>query len=242
MHSGFGRTGAVLALAALLGGCSRWVTPVFTPEADAAAGTGAPFLAPWSSPRPVALANSYTVERLLGAGAGASGERLELEPGNVWPAEEAPRATLANPDAALRGVPPWRPGEERSREDLPGDPRPGGPLARPRADATVPDNEQRPLRRRRDAASSSPPPLELYEPERVQVLPVPPGANSPPPRRADGQVVLPPGGPPLITSGGNDRIQTFNPPGGGGGVIHRDGGVTTVIPSGAPPLTFPTPR
>ena len=75
----------------------------------------------------------------------------------------------------------------------------------------------------------------------MEVLPVPPGANAPPARRSDGQVVLTPGGP-VTTTGGTDRVQGFVGPGGQSGVIHRDGGVTTVVPSGGMPQTFPTPR
>ncbi len=236
MQRKLGRGGALLASVALLGGCS-WGAPALTTEADA--GFGAPFL-PWSRPTAVTLADSYTVRRLRGAEGEPVEARLQVEPGNVWPAEEAPRATLANPDAALRGVPPWRPGEGRSARDLPVDERPGGPLVPPRADATIPDNEQRPQRRARRGAPP-PPFLPQPEPERVEVLPVPPGANAPPPRRADGEVVLTPNGP-VVTSGGTSRVQGFTTPGGGGGVIHRDGGFTTVVPSGGPPQTFPTPR
>ena len=36
---------------------------------------------------------------------------LQVEEGNVWPAQEGPRATLANPDAAMRNIPVYRPGE-----------------------------------------------------------------------------------------------------------------------------------
>ncbi|CAA9269344.1 MAG: hypothetical protein AVDCRST_MAG08-3106 [uncultured Acetobacteraceae bacterium] len=238
MQRDFGQLGAALALVGLLGGCS-WVNPALTTEADS--GFGSLFYAPWSRSQAVTLADSYTVRRIRGAEADPAEERLQLEPGNVWPVEEAPRATLANPDAALRGIPAWRPGEGRSIRDLPVDERPGGPFVPPRADATPPA-EPRPLelRRRRDSYSA-PPPIVQPDPDRVQVLPVPPGGNAPPARRSDGQVVLTPGGP-VVTSGGNDRIQSFTTPGGGVGTIHRDGGVTTITPSGGFPQTFPTPR
>ena len=242
MQRKFGRGGAALASAALLGGCS-WVAPALTPEADT--GFRAPFFLSWNRPPAVTPAESYTIRRLRGAEGEPVEQPLEVEPGNVWPAEEAPRATLANPDAALRGVPPWRPGEGRSVQDLPVNERPGGPLVPPRAEAAPSPavEEQGPRAQRRRRESSPPPsPLAQPAPERPEVLPVPPGAYSPPPRRADGQVVLPPGGPPVITSGGTDRIQSFTTPGGGSGVIHRDGGVTTISPSGGVPQTFPTPR
>ncbi|MBD0271925.1 MAG: hypothetical protein ICV73_08340 [Acetobacteraceae bacterium] len=235
MQRKFGQGGALLASVLVLGGCS-WVNPALTTEADA--GFGAPFLLPWSDARSVALADSYTVRRIRGAEGVPAEERLQVDPGNVWPAEEAPRATLANPDAALRGVPPYRPGETRDPGrlwDEDGRPRDVGP----RADA-VPNGE-RPPPRRRGASSPPPPPLVQPEPDRVQVLPVPQGAYSPPPRRSDGQVVLTPGGP-VVTGGGTDRIQSFTTPGGGSGVIHRDGNTTTITPSGGMPQTFPTPR
>jgi hypothetical protein len=75
----------------------------------------------------------------------------------------------------------------------------------------------------------------------VPTQPVPPAAYAPP-RRFDGQTVIPPSGVPLTTTGGTDRVQGFTAPGGGGGVIHRDGGVTTIVPSGGTPQTIPTPR
>ena len=242
MQREFGRGAALLALATLLGGCGDWVRPALTPEADA--GFGAAFLLPWSKPRPVVVADSYTVRRFGGAEGLPVEEHLQVEPGNVWPAEEAPRATLANPDAALRGVPPYRPGEPRNPERLRGEDDGRQRDLAPGADAMPPPavEEQGPRAQRRRGASSPPPsPLAQPAPERLEVLPVPPGANAPPPRRADGQVVLTPNGP-VVTSGGTDRIQSFTTPGGGGGVIHRDGGFTTVVPSGGPPQTFPTPR
>src|SRR5215213_11400470 len=115
MQRKLGRGGALLASVVALGGCS-WLKPALTTEADA--GFGAPFLLPWSDTRAVSLADSYTVRRLRGARGEPVEEPLQVEAGNVWPVEEAPRATLANPDAALRGVPPYRPGEPRSPERL----------------------------------------------------------------------------------------------------------------------------
>ena len=83
-------------------------------------------------------------------------EPLQVEPGNVWPVEEAPRATLANPDAALRGVPPYRPANPKPRAGC--------------RSATI-GRRSRPACRRHAAAED--------------VRPVPPprrrGASSPPP-------------------------------------------------------------
>lgn len=238
MQRKFGQGAAALACVVLLGGCSSW-GPAFTTAADT--GPDPSVLATWGGTRPPMPVDTYTIRRVRGAEAEPVENRLELEPGNVWPAEEAPRATLANPDAALRGVQPWRPGEPRSGRDLPVDERPGGPLV-PRADgAPVEEQGPRAQRRRRGASSPPPPPLVQPEPERVEVLPVPPGAYDPPQRRYDGQVLLTPGGP-VVTGPGTGRVQSFTTPGGGSGTIHRDGGFTTITPSGGIPQTFPTPR
>lgn len=230
-----GQKGAALVLLVLLGGCTSLFDSRNWTAADS--GSGGMFRAAWGGMRAERPEDSETIRRVRGFE--TPREPLQLEPGNVWPAEEAPRATLANPDAALRGVPPWRPGEGRSTRDLPVDERPGGPLVPPRADATIPDNEQRP-QRRRPGASPPPPFLPQPEPSRVDVPP-PRYDPQPLPRRADGQIVVPPLGPPVVTSGGTDRVQGFTTPGGGSGVIHRDGGVTTIVPSGGMPQSFPTP-
>jgi hypothetical protein len=236
MSRDFGRKGAVLlALSTLLGGCVSFDRRDWT-MADA--GSGGMFRAAWGGMRSDAVPSSETVRRIRGME--TPRDTLELEPGNVWPAEEAPRATLANPDAALRGVPPYRPGEARDParlRDEDGRYRDPGP----RADAVPPADLRPPPRRRRGASPTPPPPLDQPETSRVEVLPVPPGAYAPPPRRADGQVVLTPGGP-VVTTGGTPNVQGFTTPGGGGGVIHRDGGVTTIVPSGGTPQSFPTPR
>ncbi len=66
----------------------------------------------WSGPIAGVPNDSVTVQRVR-AGGGAGGvERVLPEEGDVWPAEEGPRATLANPDEALRGIPTYRPGAE----------------------------------------------------------------------------------------------------------------------------------
>jgi hypothetical protein len=237
-----GRRGTAPSLvlaATLLTGCTSLFDSRDWTVADA--GSGGMFRAAWGGMRSETPESSATIQRIRGVEVPL--EPLQLEPGSVWPVEEAPRATLANPDAALRGVPPYRPGEPRSPERLwdDGDRR-RDPM--PRAEGMPPDEEVRPAPpppRRRGASSPPPPPLAQPAPERLEVLPIPPGANAPPPRRSDGVPILTPGGP-VTTTGGTDRVQGFVAPGGGSGVIHRDGGVTTVIPSGGPPQSFPTPR
>lgn len=221
---------ALLAFAAVLGGCTNredW--------SAADAGSGGMFRAAWGGMRSDGGEPSDTMRRLRGVE--TAQQPLQVEPGNVWPAEEAPRATLANPDAALRGVPAYRPGDTNDSGRFRDGTSDGRQDAGPRADV-APDDQRPPPRRRRGASSPPPPPLEQPEPNRVEVLPVPPGGNAPP-RRYEGQVIIPPsGGGPIVTGGGTPNIQSFTTPGGGGGVIHNDGGVTTISPSGGPPQTF----
>lgn len=78
----------------------------------------------WGGMRPPTPADSLTVQRIQNRGEPTALAPLTPEPGDVWPREEGPRATLANPDEALRG---FRPGEEvpprrRGSAGLPADP------------------------------------------------------------------------------------------------------------------------
>jgi len=63
-------------------------------------------------PRLAPPEESLTVARVR-AGAEFAPDTLRSEDGDVWPREEAPRATLANPEAALRDPPPFRENEPR---------------------------------------------------------------------------------------------------------------------------------
>lgn len=56
----------------------------------------------WGGMRPAIPTESLTVQRIRGDA--APQEPLRPEPGDVWPREEGPRTTLANPEEALRGV------------------------------------------------------------------------------------------------------------------------------------------
>lgn len=209
----------MLALLLALGGCQS-TTGQF---ADGL------FAAPWGGMRPTAPAggDSLTIARVRGAAPVAPvAEPLQPEPGNVWPAEEAPRATLANPDAALRGIPTYRPSETRPLDSL--SPPEPGPISR-----GLPS---------RPRGSSSPPPLALPDlPQAAAPLPRLQPLPEPPPRRADGRVVLTPQGP-VVTSGGTDRVQSFTVPGGGSGIITRDGPNATVIGPDGRVQTVPAPR
>jgi len=58
------------------------------------------------------IPDSATVQRVRAGGGSAGLDPLQPEEGNVWPQEEGPRATLANPDEALRGIPGYQPGTQ----------------------------------------------------------------------------------------------------------------------------------
>jgi hypothetical protein len=58
----------------------------------------------WGGMRPDVPSEALTVQRIRGDSPPAS--TLQPQPGNVWPDPEGPRATLANPEEALRGIPP----------------------------------------------------------------------------------------------------------------------------------------
>jgi len=66
----------------------------------------------WSGPVTTVPSDSVTVQRVRAGGGSGGMDPVRPEEGNVWPAAEGPRATLANPDEALRGIPTYRPGSE----------------------------------------------------------------------------------------------------------------------------------
>jgi hypothetical protein len=211
------RPSAALSLLVVLGGCA-WMDS----SEVAARNAGGIFGPPWGGSRPEMLDNSQTIARLRGAAPAA--EALQTEPGNVWPAAEAPRATLANPDAALRGVPAYTPMTPPEAESVPlGSTSRGAPA------------------RLRGSSSPPPPPITLPEPERATVAPPLPPLPQQPPQRNEGQVVQTPQGP-VMTNGGTDRVQTFTAPGGGTGIIQRDNGTVTVIGPNGQIQTLPAPR
>ena len=207
----------MLALLVALGGCGS-TTGQF---ADGL------FAAPWGGMRPNPPGDSLTVARVRGVDAQPA-PPLMPEAGNVWPAEEAPRATLANPDAALRGIPSYRPSDGRQLDSM----APPPPEPAPRRNAAT----------RR--GSSSPPPSALTEPELPRLASPQPGLPSlppPPAPRTDGQVVLTPNGP-VVTSGGTDRVQSYIAPGGGTGLITRDGPTAIITGPDGRVQAVPNPR
>ena len=215
--------GGIAAL--LLGGCQATREAVSNP-ADSARSAGGVFGRPWDGEPPAMLASSQTVARVMGPpGAGYPPETLQTEAGNVWPGPLPPRATLANPDAALRGIPDYEPAISRRDPSAEAVPRSGPPRrGLPRGTAGLP-----------------PPLPELPETPRSP-LAAPPASIFPerPPPRADGQVIHTPSGP-VVTSGGTDRVQSFNVPGGGTGTAIRDGNTTTLIGPDGRVQTVPTP-
>jgi hypothetical protein len=98
----------------------------------------------WGGMRPEVPMEALTVMRIRGDAPAAP--TLVPQEGNVWPDPEGPRATLANPEEALRGLPPrGSPTLDLPPLDLPSPmprvappppaPRPPPPL--PRADGQV---------------------------------------------------------------------------------------------------------
>jgi hypothetical protein len=151
-----------------------------------------------------APADSLTVQRVRGTAPEQA--PLTVEPGNMWPAEEeeTPRATLADPEAAMRGIPEYRPGETL-------------PSERPR---TTPPQ-------RRPGSSSLPPPLGLTEPPRSPVAQPQPTPPQPAPRR-EGRAIQMPDGSYATGTGDTGRVQGFTTQGGGTGTV-IDQGATEVI-------------
>lgn len=232
---GGGRGGAVRpalalgALALLSGACSGFNDGSYR-VASALADTGGRIGMPWGTMRPAMPEQATTVERVaLGVPPGST---LLPEAGDVWPGPLPPRATLANPDAALSGIPAYAPATGRRDDTSDMAPPPPRPVAGP----------PRGLPR---GSSSPPPPAMVTIPpdprERIGLVPAPPTPPGIPavPPRADGQVIHTPNGP-VVTSGGTDRIQSFNVPGGGTGTAIRDGNTTTLIGPGSRIQTIPT--
>ncbi|WP_149538905.1 hypothetical protein [Siccirubricoccus phaeus] len=205
--------GAALAAALALGACSRVESGGYA-VTDGITQAGAAVGAPWGSMRVTPPGEGATIDRVRGVAAPTAS--LQTEQGNVWPAGEAPRATLANPDAALRNIPTYRPGE----------------LDRMSAPAGRSDWQPQ------DPPPVRPAPADLNLQPLVPAPPPPP-ITGPGPRTDAGQVIQTPRGP-YATSGGTDRVQSVNGP-DGTGVAVRDGNfVTLATPNG--PQTVVQPR
>jgi hypothetical protein len=227
---------AVLGLGMLLGACSAyerstsWLNRGSAQATDGIANAGASIGAPWGRTRPTMPEDSVTIARLSGAPVQIT--PLTPESGDVWPVPEAPRSTLANPDAAMRGIPTYRPGDFD---------RPSAPAGRSQWQPTDPPNPA-PLPPGLRSGASAPGP-------RLDPQPIPgPQAVAPPlaplnnaPRRADGRVILTPQGS-AVTSGGTDRVQGYITPGGGSGTAVTDGNTTTLFDPTGRIQTVPAQR
>lgn len=229
---------AVLGLGLLLGACSAyersttWLNNSGAQATDGIANAGASIGAPWGRPRPDVPEDSVTIARLSGRPVQMA--PLRPEEGDVWPAPEAPRSTLANPDAAMRGIPTYRPGEFD---------RPSAPAGRSQWQPTDPPNPAPLPPGLRSGASGPAPRLDPQPPipGPQAVAPPLPNASAPPARRADGRVILTPQGS-AVTSGGTDRIQSYTTPGGGTGTAVIDGNTTTLFDATGRVQTVPTQR
>ena len=212
---------AVLGIGVMLGGCT-WFENSTVKVADGITGAGQRVRAPWGGMRPGAPEQSTTVARLRGEPTDVA--PLQTESGDVWPVPEAPRATLANPDAALKGIPSYNPGDLERASRQPN---------RVQADDPLPPGLQ---------GSSSAPPPPIRQPGFPPPYSAPSAAdNSPPPRRADGRTLMTPQGP-VTTTGGTDRLQTYTTPGGGVGTARTDGNFTTFTGPTGQVQTLPNPR
>jgi hypothetical protein len=222
-------------MVALLCGCSSyesstsWLNHNTSSAFDGVANMGERVGAPWGGTRPRSPGESLTVQRVTGAY--ADSQPLLPEPGNVWPAPEAPRATLMNPDQALRGIPGYEPGAPP-------------PVALPQPGGQGEEQQPpRPTRRRGTggpfvpaptSGAPEPPPPQATLP---QLPPLPPL----PDRAPGGQVIqTPQGGLTPSTQSGN--VSTFNTPGGPSGTITRDGNNVIINRPGEPPQILPAPR
>ncbi len=169
-------------------------------------------------------ADSLTVRRVMGGDPTA--EPLRGEDAR-WLVRERPRATLGDPDQAMRDVPRYdpvpRPEMERDLRPAPAEPTP--------------------LRGRR--GSSTPPALPS-----VAAMPVTPPLRPEAPRfnagapRLEGQVVPIPGQSPGVVVGGTERYQVLQQAGsaGTGLMIPQGNGTALVIGPDGRTTTVPMPR
>lgn len=149
--------------------------------------------------------DSLTVQRVTGRAPEV--EPLRPEPGDMWPAEEAPRATLANPEEALQGIPTYRPG---SGADAPETPPPPPPI-------------------RRRGSSSLPPDALPVAPERRSPVAEPALPVTPPPPRREGRPVQLPDGSFATGTGDTGRVQGLVTQGGGTGAAVDQGNTEVII-------------
>ena len=141
--------------------------------------------------------SGLTVPRVTGAAPAPA--RLGEEDGNVWPDPEAHRATLIDPEAVVRGIPPFRPQASRPQPAPYDAPPPGAadpaavPLQRPRQGAaTLPGGRLGEIMRRPDGL----PAVTGAGTEGVWTYEAPgrPGVGTALPDGRGGRVLVEPGG------------------------------------------------
>ena len=201
------RLASVLLLGLALPGCSR-VENGIASMTDGLTSFSGRYGPSWGGMRPPTPEDSLTVQRIRSGPRAGAGEdaTLRTEPGDLWPTEDTPRATLANPDEALRGIP-----------NLRGSMSDPATEARRRGSSTPPD-----LLRPPQAS-----PANVVQPS----VPIP---EAPPrPFRADSPagVIDTPSGP-LPTTNRTGNVSTTLSPQGSGTAIQRDNTTTIFRPDG----------
>lgn len=203
---------------------------------EGVARTGERLGAPWGGTRTDVADQSATIARVRGNDTGRP--VLEPEPGNVWPAQEAPRATLANPDAALRGIPDYRPDGRSAPVPPPID----APPTPPAAEAVPPGSTSRGAPARARGSSSPPPPPRPGLPPPEPVVLAPPRQPTPPPIRFEGQTIPTPQGPVTTGAGARGSGTVLGPGGRTGVVVQQDGQTIITEPGTGGVRVVPTPR
>ena len=188
---------------------------------DSLATLGGRLGAPWGTTRPMGVEGGTTVERVRAGGGMGGAELLLPEEGNVWPAAEGPRATLANPDEALRGIPSYRPGVESQ----------GAPL-----NASPPQGE-RPRRQPRGSGAAYVP-LDSQPPPTLSSVAPPLGAAR---RPQGGSTIIGPDGTSRVITGSQGNVGTTISPTGQSGTLLRDGNVQILQEPGRPAQQILTP-
>lgn len=146
----------LLSMGAALIGCSS-IEQGFASTTGALSSSYGRFGPSWGGMGPALPTDSLTVQRIRNMPAVEALPTLQPEPGDVWPQEEGRRATLANPEEALRGIQPTeQPSRPRRGSAAAFDSQPGiaGPVVSPifegpappqranRADAPRPERGQ----------------------------------------------------------------------------------------------------
>jgi len=203
----------LITLAVGLSGCTRAGSSIAGVQAYLS-GTHDRFGPNWGGVRPAMPTDSLTVQRVRGAA--DPQQPLRPEPGDVWPGDDAPRATLANPEDVLRG--------QATRSSSLNDP--SAPPRRSRGSSGA--FEQAP-----GAAPAVVSPI-------FEAPAAPPRANRTDGAPSIGQVFQSQQGP-VTTTGGSGRVSTTISPQGSGLAI-RDGATTTLIGPGGNVQQVPTPR